>query len=84
MCRNAGEPCKFNGHLPIGHTTTCIQKYIYRKLVAMKDSNEIYYENFKLPSCCACMYSVNTDLLTRIGGDPENSSQTGKNAKKKN
>lgn len=83
MCRNAGEKCKFNDNLPIGHTSTCVQKYIYKKLVAMKDSNEIYYENFKLPSCCACMYSVNTDLLTRIG-DSDNLSQTGKRVQQKN
>jgi len=64
--------CKFNDLLPIGYTTTCVQKYIYKKLVAIKDSKEIYYESFKLPSCCECMYSVNPDLLTRKGGELDN------------
>lgn len=67
-CINAGTTCKFNDLLPIGYTTTCVQKYIYKKLVAIKDSKEIYYESFKLPSCCECMYSINPDLLTRKGG----------------
>jgi len=71
-CLNAGESCKFSEHLPIGYTTTCVQKYIYKKLVAIKDSKEIYYESFKLPSCCSCMYTVNPDLLTRKSGVPEN------------
>lgn len=73
-CINAGTTCKFNDLLPIGYTTTCVQKYIYKKLVAIKDSKEIYYESFKLPSCCECMYSVNPDLLTRkgaLGGELE-------------
>lgn len=38
----------------------------------MKDSNEIIYDSFKLPSCCVCMYSVNPDQMTRMGGDIEN------------
>ncbi|XP_025198393.1 protein spaetzle-like [Melanaphis sacchari] len=67
-CINAGTTCKFNDLLPNGYTTTCVQKYIYKKLVAIKDSKEIYYESFKLPSCCECMYSINPDLLTRKGG----------------
>lgn len=71
MCRNVGETCKFSEHLPTGYTTTCVQKYIYKKLVAIKDSKEIYYESFKLPSCCSCMYSVNPEFLTRKGGESE-------------
>lgn len=67
-CINAGTTCKFNDLLPNGYTTTCVQKYIYKKLVAIKDAKEIYYESFKLPSCCECMYSVNPELLTRKGG----------------
>lgn len=72
MYRNAGQPCKFSDNLPLGYTTTCVQKYIYKKLVAIKESKEVYYDNFKLPSCCACMYSQNPELLTRKGGDIEN------------
>lgn len=40
--------------------------------MAIKDSNEIYYESFKLPSCCACMYSAIADQLTRKGEETEN------------
>lgn len=40
--------------------------------MAIKESKEVYYDNFKLPSCCACMYSQNPELLTRKGGDVEN------------
>lgn len=74
MCRNSGEQssCKFSDNLPIGYSSMCVQKYIYKKLVAITDSKEIYFENFKLPSCCVCMYSVNPSLLTRKGIEPEN------------
>lgn len=36
-------------------------------MVAITDLKEVYYEDFKLPSCCVCMYSINPDLLTRKG-----------------
>lgn len=65
-------PCKFSDNLPLGYTATCVQKFIYKKLVAIKESKEVYYDNFKLPSCCSCMYSQNPDLLTRKGGEMEN------------
>lgn len=72
MSRNAGDDnvtkCTFDDHLPIGYTTMCVQKFMYKKLVAIKETNEIYYDSFKLPSCCMCMYTVNSDLLTRKGG----------------
>lgn len=68
MSRNADSTCKFDDHLPTGYISTCIQKYMYKKLVAIKETNEIYYDSFKLPSCCMCMYTVNSELLTRKGG----------------
>jgi len=40
--------------------------------VAITDSKEIYFENFKLPSCCVCMFSINPSQLTRKGIEPEN------------
>ncbi|XP_050533305.1 uncharacterized protein LOC126901109 [Daktulosphaira vitifoliae] len=64
-CINPGESCKFSENLPNGYTTTCVQKYIYRKLVAIKDTKEIYYESFRLPSCCACMYTAKAGIEDR-------------------
>lgn len=67
--RNAGNTCMFQENLPMGYNITCVQKYMYKRLVAIKDSKDVYYlDSFKFPSCCACMYSVNTQILTRIGG----------------
>ncbi|CAI6368618.1 unnamed protein product [Macrosiphum euphorbiae] len=65
-CKNAGATCKFDDIFPLGYATICVQKYIYKKLVAIKDSKEIYYESFKLPSCCECMYIKITDISSRF------------------
>ncbi|XP_050435265.1 protein spaetzle-like isoform X2 [Adelges cooleyi] len=65
-CINSGEPCKFCEHLPSGYTTICVQKYIYRKLAAIKDSKEMYYDSFRMPSCCACMYTADLDLSSEL------------------
>lgn len=81
MCRGeVGTKCKFNDLLPLGYTSTCVQKFIYKKLVAIKDSKEVYYESFKLPSCCECMYSSNadTDPLTRFNQNQSETSKTNK------
>jgi len=53
-------------------------------MVAIKDSNEVYYESFKIPSCCECMYSINpdADLLTRF--NPNQSETSKKNKYNKN
>ncbi|XP_026821576.1 uncharacterized protein LOC113559983 [Rhopalosiphum maidis] len=68
-CIDVDIPCAFDETLPLGYTSTCVQKYIYKRLMTIKGSQEFYYDSFKLPSCCKCMYSINADLLTRIGGD---------------
>ena len=58
LCRGDLEAkWKLNDLLSFGHTTTCVQKYISKKLVGIKDSKELYYENFKIPSHCEYMYS---------------------------
>nr|BAH70732.1 ACYPI001858 [Acyrthosiphon pisum] len=82
-CIDAGKNCKFNNLLPLGYTSICVQKYIYKKMVAIKDSKEVYYESFKIPSCCECMYSISpdADLLTRFN---QNRSETSKKNKYNN
>ncbi|VVC38349.1 Carbohydrate-binding-like fold,Spaetzle,PLC-like phosphodiesterase, TIM beta/alpha-barrel [Cinara cedri] len=62
-CLNDGGPSKFSDSLPMGYKTTCVQKYIYKKLMAITEGEDIYYDTFKLPSCCACMYSFDENLL---------------------
>ncbi|KAL4127401.1 hypothetical protein QTP88_011572 [Uroleucon formosanum] len=68
-CTDARVPCKFDDTLPTGYVSTCVQKYIYKRLISVGGSNQFYYDSFKMPSCCQCMYSINEDLLTRKGGD---------------
>ncbi|KAL5236667.1 hypothetical protein ACI65C_004077 [Semiaphis heraclei] len=68
-CIDTRVPCTFDSTLPLGYVSTCIQKYLYKRLISIEGTNEFYYDTFKMPSCCQCMYSVNEDLLTRKGKD---------------
>ncbi|CAI6354220.1 unnamed protein product [Macrosiphum euphorbiae] len=59
-CINTGVPCKFDSSLPPGHVSTCVQKYIYKRLISIEGSN-FDFDTFKMPSCCQCMYRINED-----------------------
>ncbi|CAH1731108.1 protein spaetzle-like [Aphis gossypii] len=63
-CIDVEIPCMFADTLPFGYISTCIQKYIYKRLMTIKGTQEFYYDSFKLPSCCKCMYGINPELLT--------------------
>lgn len=68
-CVDVRVPCMFDGTLPTGYVSTCIQKYLYKRLITISGSNEFYYDTFKMPSCCQCKYRIDEDRLTRKGGD---------------
>eukprot|EP00102_Acyrthosiphon_pisum_P026465 XP_016663675.1 PREDICTED: uncharacterized protein LOC107884984 [Acyrthosiphon pisum] len=59
-CIDTRVPCKFDSSLPPGHVSKCIQKYIYKRLMSIEGFN-FYFDTFKMPSCCQCMYSINED-----------------------
>eukprot|EP00102_Acyrthosiphon_pisum_P019606 XP_016656816.1 PREDICTED: protein spaetzle-like [Acyrthosiphon pisum] len=56
-CIDTRVPCKFDDTLPLGYVSTCIQKYIFKRLISIGGSHHFYYDTFKMPSCCQCMYS---------------------------
>ncbi|CAI6367947.1 unnamed protein product [Macrosiphum euphorbiae] len=60
----------------MGNRTTCVQKYIYKKLCAIKDSNKLYNESFKIPSHCEYMYSKPADMSIRFNLNPPETSKT--------
>lgn len=41
------------GHLP-GYTSSCKQKFIYKKLLAFTPEGKAMPDTFRLPSCCVC------------------------------
>jgi len=69
ICSDVEIPCMFADTLPFGYISTCVQKYIYKRLMTFKGTQEFYYDSFKLPSCCKCMYGINAELLTWKDGD---------------
>lgn len=61
--------CTFSENFPAGYTTSCQQKYIYRKLLAYADDGKPTADSFRLPSCCSCV--VTKSLQSgRMAGDP--------------
>lgn len=58
-CLEEGRPCR------IGEGgTTCRQKYIYRKLLAMDRNMNLDADNFRIPSSCVCY--IKNDYLTLV------------------
>ncbi|KAK9506295.1 hypothetical protein O3M35_008255 [Rhynocoris fuscipes] len=49
------ESCAFTEAFPLGYKTTCRQKYIYRRLIALNADGKTITDTFQLPSCCACI-----------------------------
>ncbi|XP_049762969.1 uncharacterized protein LOC126090775 [Schistocerca cancellata] len=61
-CKKTGEsPCNPKLEVPSGYRTYCKQKYIYRKLLALHPNGEPAPDNFKIPSCCSCFISKETE-----------------------
>ncbi|XP_069691560.1 protein spaetzle 5-like [Periplaneta americana] len=48
------DKCTFSELFPSGYSTKCIQKYIYKKLLALGEEDKTVVEEFRLPSCCSC------------------------------
>lgn len=63
-CLNAGTSCQFAESFPLGYTTSCRQKYILRKLVALNPEGQTQTDMFRLPSCCSC-YVTRSSITSR-------------------
>ncbi|XP_074029040.1 uncharacterized protein isoform X2 [Leptinotarsa decemlineata] len=61
------KPCDILVDLPAGYTTSCKQKYIYRRLLALDGSGSVYPDSFQIPTACCCSYTRNTEFLARFG-----------------
>ncbi|KAK9506297.1 hypothetical protein O3M35_008257 [Rhynocoris fuscipes] len=61
------ESCAFTEGFPLGYKTTCRQKYIYRRLIALNADGKTITDTFQLPSCCACI--VTNDALRNRSGN---------------
>lgn len=57
LFRNVEMSCTLTKSLPNYIKTCCVQEYINLKLITVDTSKNIYYEQFKLPSCCKCKYT---------------------------
>ncbi|KDR17073.1 protein spaetzle-like isoform X2 [Zootermopsis nevadensis] len=53
-CARQGS-CTFAENFPSGYTTSCQQKYVYRKLLALGEDGKPVTDSFRLPSCCSCV-----------------------------
>jgi hypothetical protein len=53
-CARQGS-CTFADNFPSGYTTSCQQKFIYRKLLALGEDGRPVTDSFRLPSCCSCV-----------------------------
>jgi len=40
---------------PAGYSAMCVQKYMFRRLLAVSDNGKTKVDEFKLPSCCSCI-----------------------------
>ncbi|XP_069691563.1 protein spaetzle 5-like [Periplaneta americana] len=49
------ETCSLSSSFPSGYTTKCQQKYAYRKLLSLGKKRKTMMDDFKMPSCCACL-----------------------------
>lgn len=50
-------PCELSENFPNGYNSSCQQKYIYRKMLALGKNGSTVTDLFKLPSCCSCVVS---------------------------
>lgn len=54
LCRNIDRPCKFSAFFPHNYRTACVQKYHFKKLLALDEGGQLRIESFSIPSYCEC------------------------------
>ncbi|KAJ8933676.1 hypothetical protein NQ318_009963 [Aromia moschata] len=70
-CRSKDGPCDIIGELPQGYRSVCKQKYIYRRMLSVKDDGSFIPDTFQLPSSCCCSYKRDVDFLLRSAVPPK-------------
>ncbi|GBL75172.1 hypothetical protein AVEN_253571-1 [Araneus ventricosus] len=72
--RNPDEPCPYlsdSGILPMEYTTTCRQKFTFKRLLALNPNGTYtYVDNFRFPSCCQCYVKKEFLKLKSFGRGP--------------
>ncbi|XP_018789230.1 PREDICTED: protein spaetzle-like [Bactrocera latifrons] len=58
QCVEDGGKCKFDEVFPVGYSTSCVQRYTYRPMVALVNG-ELKEEHMKLPHSCKCVLKLN-------------------------
>ncbi|KAK7605536.1 hypothetical protein V9T40_007394 [Parthenolecanium corni] len=72
VCVKENQKCDLVDNFPIGYEVQCVQKYIYRRLLAISPGDKAAIpDNFEFPSCCVCVYksSSESDLRSRFAHD---------------
>ncbi|XP_071455593.1 uncharacterized protein [Hetaerina americana] len=59
-CLKPESECLLTASFPLGYKTTCRQKYIYRRMLALNDDGKALSDTFRLPSCCSCFVKADT------------------------
>ncbi|XP_050541641.1 uncharacterized protein LOC126905705 isoform X2 [Daktulosphaira vitifoliae] len=55
ICASPDQPCSGICETPFGYTTTCKQKYVQKRLVALQGTGDnLYIDVFWFPHCCSC------------------------------
>ncbi|XP_066261578.1 protein spaetzle-like isoform X2 [Euwallacea similis] len=69
LCRNPDKPCDIPGSLSMdsGYSTSCRQKYVYRRLFTLDNTGEPVSDSFKMPSACCCAYKQSYEFMSRLG-----------------
>lgn len=60
ICQHSDEECNYlRDSLPYGMTSSCVQRYSYKKLLYMDPLDKrMASDLFRYPSCCVCMVKV--------------------------
>nr|XP_046916194.1 uncharacterized protein LOC124496681 isoform X1 [Dermatophagoides farinae] len=66
ICQRPGKPCAYMDSLPMGLSSTCKQKYSYKRLLALHPTEKrTYPDAFRFPSCCSCYIKTIDDFMAR-------------------
>ncbi|CAG5016146.1 unnamed protein product [Parnassius apollo] len=63
ICAKQSAPCSPVAHFAQGYRGRCIQKYVLRIMTAIDKYGDIIEMPFRVPSCCSCVYRVNSIYL---------------------
>ncbi|XP_069691564.1 protein spaetzle-like [Periplaneta americana] len=50
--------CSYTDSFPHGYNPMCVQKYVFKRLLAVNDKGQTVIDEFRIPACCTCI--INT------------------------